>query len=197
MGWANRALLPGPSLSLPLFNSFSLVPCTIFSPARASPLPSPTQSHNLLPLTGDGETDSTRWQIYWHPYEVKDFKPSVMPEDPLPGRQDGSTIYICWGPSKGQLPYISATWDCISQKIAFTSLSSWKARIFSFFKTTSGFLSWCFFTSGQMSIWTICVRFPPRAWRRKSWESFSPWPTYRTLHVRELAWGLLWRSSQV
>lgn len=68
---------------------------------------------------------------------LKCLKPSVTPGVPLPGRRDWSAIYICWGPSKGQLLYISTTGDsvCISQKIALTTLSSWKARIFSFLKT--------------------------------------------------------------
>lgn len=130
------------SLTLTLFHSLSLLPCVLFSGSCLSSTPHPpslTQSHNLLPQTRDQETDSTGWQIYWHQHEVKHLKPSVTPEDPLPERQDWSTIYIYWGPTKGQLLYISATWDCISQKIAHTSLSSWKARIILFFKTCVDF----------------------------------------------------------
>lgn len=173
--------------SLPL--SFTLI--LSFPPSTPLPptfsLPFPTQSHNLFPPICGQEMDSTRWQIYCHRHEVKRLKLLVTPRDPLLGRWYWSTIYICWGPSKGQHLYISATGDSvrISQKIALGSLSSWKDRIFSFFLNISGFLSWCFFTFRQMCIWTTCVRFPPWPKGGKAGSRFRPgW------HVGELVWGL-------
>lgn len=129
MGLADRSLL-SPSLLFTLFPSIRSSSSSCFS------LP-PTQSHNLFLPTGSPETDFTRWQIYRCRHEVKRLKLLVTPEVLLLGRWDWSAIYICWGPSKGHLLYISTTGDsvCISQKIALTTLSSWKARIFSFLKT--------------------------------------------------------------
>lgn len=96
--------------------SFTLVPWIRLSCSSSlfCKPPSPARSHSLPPSTGGRETDSARWQIYWHRHGVKHLKHSVTLEDPLPGRQDWSAIYICWGSCKVQLLYISLTLACIS-----------------------------------------------------------------------------------
>lgn len=80
MGWADRSLLsPSPSFTLFL----SLPPSCPIPPA--SPPPPPTWSHNLFPPTGGPQTDSTRWQIYWHRHEVKTPQTLSNAQRPTPG----------------------------------------------------------------------------------------------------------------
>lgn len=164
------------ALSYTLFLSFP--PSSRLPPA--SPPPSNPKPQFVSSDWGPAD-GSTRWQIYRHRHEVKRLKPSVTPKDPLPGRQDWSAIYICWGPIKGQ--HISPQQGTLhfSENCSHFPIQL-ESKNFLIPLNISGFLSWCFYAFGQMSIWTICVRFPYWVWRGESWESFSPGQhTYRPM----------------